>query len=157
VYGDASGRDPRVEVARQRWRDIDLDARRLVLHDTKNGERRGIFLAKPAVEELRLLNKVRDIEDDTVFPPYHVLTRAWDRAIVKAKIDKFRFHDLRHTAASYLAMNGASTSEIAEVTGHKTLAMVKRYAHLSNEHTLGVVDRMADKFLGSVGRSGGSS
>src|SRR4030095_105520 len=58
------------------------------------------------------------------------------------KVYNFRFHDLRHSAASYLAMNGASLAEIAEVLGHKTLAMVKRYAHLSEAHTAGIVARM---------------
>jgi len=57
-------------------------------------------------------------------------------------IEDFRFHDLRHSAASYLAMNGASLAEIAEVLGHKTLSMVKRYAHLSDSHKAGVVERM---------------
>ena len=67
---------------------------------------------------------------------------AWQDAVRRAGIENFRFHDLRHSAASYLAMNGASLLEIAEVLGHKTLAMVKRYAHLSEAHTRGVVERM---------------
>ncbi|MEE9147725.1 MAG: tyrosine-type recombinase/integrase, partial [Candidatus Tectomicrobia bacterium] len=54
----------------------------------------------------------------------------------------FRFHDLRHSAASYLAMSGASLVEMAEILGHKTLQMVQRYAHLSEAHTAGVVARM---------------
>ena len=45
-------------------------------------------------------------------------------------------------------MNGASLAEIAEVLGHKTLQMVKRYAHLSESHTLGVVERMNQKIFG---------
>ena len=69
------------------------------------------------------------------------IREAWEYAVKRAGIADFRFHDLRHTFASYLAMNGA-TLEIAEVLGHKTLAMVKRYAHLSEAHTRGVVERM---------------
>lgn len=57
---------------------------------------------------------------------------------------------LRHSAASYLAMNGASLAEIAEVLGHKTLQMVKRYAHLSDAHTAGVVTRMNEKIFGGL-------
>ena len=68
--------------------------------------------------------------------------RAWGNAVERAGIANFRFHDLRHSAASYLAMNGASLAEIAEVLGHKTLAMVKRYAHLSEAHTRSIVERM---------------
>ena len=59
----------------------------------------------------------------------------------------YKRQDLRHTAASYLAMNGASLAEIAEVLGHKTLSMVKRYAHLSEAHTAAVVERMNARYL----------
>ena len=70
------------------------------------------------------------------------LRYAFHQALREAGIVDFRFHDLRHSAASYLAMQGASLVEIAEVLGHKTLQMVKRYAHLSEGHTAGVVVRM---------------
>jgi len=69
--------------------------------------------------------------------------RAWQTALKRAGLEDFRFHDLRHCAASYLAMNGASLAEIAEVLGHKSLQMVKRYSHLSHEHTASVIERMA--------------
>jgi integrase len=52
----------------------------------------------------------------------------------RAAIHDFRFHDLRHTAASYLAMQGCTTLDLAELLGHKTLQMVKRYSHLSTAH-----------------------
>jgi integrase len=68
-------------------------------------------------------------------------------ALKHAGITDFRFHDLRHSAASYLAMNGASLAEIAEVLGHKTLQMVKRYAHLSEAHTARVVAKMNEKIF----------
>jgi integrase len=72
----------------------------------------------------------------------------WYAALETAKIENFRFHDLRHTAASYLAMTGATTAEIAAVLGHKTLKMVKRYAHLSDQHTGAVIERMTQKYFG---------
>jgi integrase len=90
--------------------------------------------------------KVRRLDTVLVFPSTSTKRRrirdAWEYAVKRANIADFRFHDLRHTFASYLAMNGASLLEIAEVLGHKTLAMVKRYAHLSEAHTRGVVERM---------------
>ena len=91
--------------------------------------------------------RVRRIDTALVFPdatgkrPLGI-REAWESAVKRADVTDFRFHDLRHTFASYLAMNGASLLEIAEVLGHKTLAMVKRYAHLSEAHTRGVVERM---------------
>lgn len=66
-----------------------------------------------------------------------------------AGLEDFRFHDLRHSAASELAMNGATTMQIAEILGHKTLQMVKRYSHFSNGHTLDIVRSMNDKIFGS--------
>ena len=74
--------------------------------------------------------------------------KPWETALRRASIENFRFHDLRHTAASYLAMNGATLAEIAEILGHKTFDMVKRYAHLSEQHTAGVVERMNRSIFG---------
>jgi integrase len=77
-----------------------------------------------------------------------VIDKAWQEAREAAGLPDVRFHDLRHSAASYLAMSGASLMDIAAILGHKTLAMVKRYSHLSEQHTTAAVDRMAEKFLG---------
>ena len=62
----------------------------------------------------------------------------------------FRFHDLRHSAASYLAMTGATLVDIAEILGHSTLEMVKRYAHLTEQHTSKVVARMNEQIFGRL-------
>ena len=56
---------------------------------------------------------------------------------------------LRHCAASYLCMSGASLIEVAEILGHKTLSMVRRYAHFTRGHTQGVMERMALQFVHS--------
>jgi integrase len=90
--------------------------------------------------------------DDRVFPGLQLdkplaIDAYWYQALSRAEIKDFRFHDLRHSAASYLAMSGATAPEIAAVLGHRQLQMVKRYAHLGEQHTAGVVSRMVDKFL----------
>ena len=82
-----------------------------------------------------------------IYQPIDIRT-AWESVLTKAKIEDFRFHDLRHSTASYLAMNGASLVEIAAVLGHKDLQMVKRYAHLTEAHTHGVVASMSKKIFG---------
>lgn len=135
------------------WKDVDLERGVIVLHETKNGERRAVALVGHALELVKGLSKVRRIDNPYLFPahnsPNHAdLRKPWEAALLKAEIVDFRFHDLRHTAASYLAMNGATLAEIAEVLGHKTLAMVKRYAHLSEAHTASVVERMNAKIFG---------
>jgi integrase len=113
-------------------------------------------LVPQVLEELKKLRKIRHIDDDLIFlhpksgkPSYFYFEKAWREARQRARIKDFRFHDLRHSCASYLAMNGATTAEIAAVLGHKTLAMVKRYSHLSDEHVRGVVEKTAAKVLGN--------
>jgi integrase len=71
------------------------------------------------------------------------LREAWTLALKAAGISNFRWHDLRHTAASYLAMSGVSLVEIAKILGHRTLAMVARYSHLSDGHIVATGDKLA--------------
>jgi site-specific recombinase XerD len=78
------------------------------------------------------------------------LRRPFEVALKAAEITDFHWHDLRHCTASYLAMNGASLAEIAEILGHKTLQMVKRYAHLSDGHVSNVVASMNAKIFGGA-------
>ncbi len=141
----------RGELLGLRWADVDLERGIAVAHHTKNNERRALPLSGQALDVLRDLGKVRRLDTDLVFADRRgrpsIPRKSWDRAVEAAEIDDFRFHDLRHTAASYLAMSGATLAEIAEVLGHKTLAMVKRYAHLTDQHTSEVVARMNRRFL----------
>lgn len=141
------------EVLGLPWENVDLHQGRITLHETKNDERRVVPLTGKALELLKEHSKVKRIDTPLLFPgkvypnkPID-LRAPWETALETAKIEDFRFHDLRHSAASYLAMNGASLAEIAEVLGHKTLQMVKRYAHLSEAHTAGVVGRMNEKIF----------
>jgi integrase len=135
------------------WRDVDFQRQTITLHDTKNGERRVLPLQGHALELIQQCSRGRRMDSDFVFPsrngkkPFD-LRRAWTAALKQAKIPDFHWHDLRHSSASYLAMNGATLAEIAEILGHKTLSMVKRYAHLSEAHTAGVVARMNEKIFG---------
>lgn len=145
----------RGEIMGLRWPDVDLGARRAILNSTKNDERRTLALVPQVVDQLKALRKVRKIDDDRVFSHDDTqiafrFNRAFKAAIAEAGVADFRFHDLRHTAASCLAMNGATTAEIAAVLGHKTLAMVQRYSHLTDQHVRDVVERTAAKVLADV-------
>ncbi len=144
------------EIMGIKWDDVNFKDGYIILHETKNGERRRIPLAGHAKDVLKALHDKREIASSLVFADFKTkikgkianMDNAWNNAVKTAKIENFRFHDLRHSAASYLAMNGASLAEIAEVLGHKTLQMVKRYAHLSEAHTSKVVARMNEKIFG---------
>ncbi len=142
------------EILHLTWQDIDLARGMIILEETKNNERRSIPLQGHALELVKAMKKIRRIDTDLLFPsrqdpnkPLYV-HGIWRATVKRAGIEAFRFHDLRHSAASALAMSGASLAEIADVLGHKTLQMVKRYAHLSEQHTAGVVARMNKTIFG---------
>jgi integrase len=135
------------ELMSLQWTSIDLKRRTIRFLDTKNGESRTVPLAETAVATIKEwrgdklpTGKVFSLATGTI-------DLAWQEARARARLDDVRFHDLRHSAASYLAMSGASLMDIAAILGHKTLAMVKRYSHLSEQHTTAAIDRMAEKFL----------
>lgn len=144
------------ELMGLKWQDVNLKDGFIILHKTKNGERRRVPLAGHGLELLLEHGKIRRLDTPLLFPSTKDplkpidLRRPFENALIAAEIADFKWHDLRHCTASYLAMNGASLAEIAEVLGHKTLAMVKRYAHLSDGHVSNVVASMNHKMFGGV-------
>lgn len=142
----------RGEILNLKWSDLDTSNHLVTFRDTKNGESRTITLTPYIAEILTLERKHRVILSPYIFPspsgkPADITT-AWREVLLKANLN-IRFHDLRHTAASHLAMNGASTLEIAAILGHKTLAMVKRYTHFSNSATAQTLKRMNAAIFGT--------
>ena len=147
------------EIMNLRWRNLiledDAEFGLILLETTKNGEPRGIPIVRSAYTAIKALKKEhvrprkgRVHQEALLFPseddpqkPVEI-RKAWNTALSRAKIEDFRFHDLRHTAASYLAMEGATAPQIAEILGHKTLQMVKRYSHFNKEHIAEVLTRM---------------
>ncbi len=147
------------EITKLTLKDIDLKREVAILRDTKNGETRSIPIVQKLkeilTEHIKTLDrfyKDRNVKIKWLFPRRDGLKpidirKAWTNARDEAEIEDFRFHDLRHSAASYLAMNGATLLEIAAVLGHKTLQMVKRYSHLSENHTKSIVEKMNKKIF----------
>ncbi len=134
------------------WQDVDLNTGLITLHETKNGERRTLPLSGYPLELLKGHSKVRRLDTKLLFPGKDptkpLLIRAsWVAAVKKGELSDFRFHDLRHSAASYLAMNGATLIDISAILGHKTLQMVKRYSHLTEQHTSKVLTSMNEKIF----------
>ena len=131
---------------------MDLKNGVLTFNQTKNDDMRSVPLLGNVLDLLRERNKVRRIDTSMVFPskvdPKNgiLLERPWRTALKKACIEDFRWHDLRHSAASYLAMSGVPMRSIAEILGHKTLQMVKRYSHLTLDHLREEINKMSEKF-----------
>jgi len=147
-------KEPKTPPKETAWGVIHLDKQAIVLHNTKNGEKRRVPLTSLAYQLLKQHAKIRRLDTTLVFPspknPQKPISfkRSWMTALKKADIDDFRWHDLRHCTASYLIMNGASLVETAEVLGHKDLQMTQRYAHLSDGHVSSVVESMNAKMFG---------
>ena len=104
-----------------------------------------------ALKILKELYNNKDCNSDFVFPSRKYpneptnINSAWKTALAKAGIEDFRFHDLRHTAATYLAQYKASQLDLSTILGHKSLEMVKRYSHLTHNHTKDVIKYMNDE------------
>jgi integrase len=145
------------EVRRLCWPEVDFQGGVVRYVRTKNKHSRAVPLIREAFLLLQRLAEARDPGLPWVFPavrgdraarPANVMP-AWYEAKKAAGIQNFRFHDLRHTYASYLAMSGASLRDIAELLGHRNIQHTMIYAHLTQSHTASVVERLAQRFLAS--------
>jgi integrase len=135
----------RTEMLTLKWDDINFKNKTAHLSKTKNGAQRILTLTNDIISELM---KFRE-NNGYIFPHpdypnnyFRNFDIHWQNALSLAKIHDFRFHDLRHTCASLLAMNGASLLEIAEVLGHKSITMTQRYSHLCTSHKAKLTDRV---------------
>jgi integrase len=147
----------KTELRLLRWGDVDFVRGVVRLEHTKNGEKRAVPLVGLGLQVLDAWQMTQRPGVPWVFPradgqqPVD-FWYAWLKARDMAGLGDFHFHDLRHTAASYLAMSGATLLEIAHILGHKHLEQTRRYAHLGQSYVRDVVERMAAQFLrGSQG------
>ncbi len=129
---DTGGR--RSELLGLDWRNVDLASRRITFIETKNGEDRSVRLCERAYQTLLALGPK---EQGPVFTwgskAVKDMRSSFAKACERAGIENFRFHDLRHTFASRLVQGGVPLYEVMNLTGHKSLSMVQRYAHLAPE------------------------
>ena len=143
------------EITGLKWKNIDMQHKQFHFLNTKNGEDRGVAITSNVYNELKQFRKVQNINSEYIFATKNgktilYLRGQFEKALKGAKIKDFHFHDLRHTAASFLAKGGASLLEIATILGHKTLAMVQRYSHLTKGHTADVLEAMNEEMFKNV-------
>lgn len=118
----------RGEILGLLWEHVDLSHATAHLPDTKNGEARTVPLSPAA--QVVLAGLPRSI-DGKVFPiGDNGFVHTFQRAAEKAGLENFHFHDLRHEATSRFFERGLDLMEVASITGHKSLSMLKRYTHL---------------------------
>ena len=127
----------RGEIAAMRWEHLDRRARVLLIPETKTRTPRRVPLSTAALGVLdqlprRLDGRVWAMRPDSI-------SQAFERVCKAADIEGLTFHDLRHEATSRLFEKGLNPMQVAAITGHKTLQMLKRYTHLRAEDLVGML------------------
>jgi integrase len=139
------------EITALAWNQVDLGQRWAIFPKTKNGTARGVPLTYAVcallAARLEARNKIEAPKDPEAFALWARvfptdITRAWHTAIVRARVEDFRFHDLRHSCASAMVKAHANLVEVAALLGHRTLSMTMRYSHIANAGTSSLVDRV---------------
>lgn len=132
---------------------INLEKRTIFLPDTKNGSVRTVPLTNKAYQAIKdaLAHPIGPTDTNLIFPgepgrdgkrkPY-VINRVWAQAMKRAEIDGLRFHDLRHEATSRFVEAGLSDQEVASITGHKSMQMLRRYTHLRTEDLVNKISQI---------------
>lgn len=148
------------EILRIKWSDIDLERRRIDIPEAKAGQRIQPITAALA-DSLRIEQARRPKDDVWLFPatrddaktPYRRdMDRQFQRAVIRAKLDptKVTPHVMRHTGITRLVMAGIDLPTIQRISGHKTLAMVMRYVHLTDDHIDRSIEAIGTAFLDAV-------
>jgi len=157
----------RGEILRLTWEDLDKKNGILYVKEAKNGDPRHVPMSARLQATLKALP--RRLGTDYVFTgglrhtpaggklrrplnqpvgkigkPFQDVDSAFRNACEKAGIVDFHFHDLRHTAASYMVMAGVPMKTVGEILGHKTATMTERYSHLTPEHKRQAVELLPD-------------
>jgi integrase len=137
------------ELTALTWKDVN-DAHALLSvtsQHAKSGRGRHVPLNSEAHDLLRIWKPVKALGGDYVFPGAEGtrlvdIKTAWMAILGLAGIDRFRFHDLRHTFASRLAMASVDLNTIRQLLGHSDIKMTLRYSHLAPEHTAAAVQKL---------------
>lgn len=144
------------EILNLTWENVDFDNKMFYFMRTKNGTNRGTPIHEHLCDELLKFkndSKVRSLKQDYVFrtesgkPHEYLIGKLFPIVVEKIGITDFRFHDLRHTHASYQAMGGKSQITLQNTLGHKSLAMTVRYSHLSENSLRKPINETGDTLL----------
>ncbi len=140
------------EIVSLQVEQVDLQRRILRLTQTKNGSARTVPLTKPAVAVFTaaLADPRRPQDTDLLFcgapgksgkrGPYR-FEKVWNDLKKRIGLADLHFHDLRHEAVSRFVELGLSDQEVAAISGHKSMQMLKRYTHLRAEELVARLDR----------------
>jgi len=137
----------RANVTGLQWSQIDLPRRTAWIHPDQAKARKAIAVPLSAAAVIVIREQIG--KHSTHVFTYHgnpiaqLNTKAWRKALVKVGIENFRWHDLRHTWASWHVQAGTPLHVLQELGGWECVEMVRKYAHLSSEHLTEYVDRLS--------------
>jgi integrase len=141
----------RMEIWGLKWDDVDLQNGFLTFNKTKTGAVRSVPIHGEALELLK--RRSQRLDTPLIFPsrknpavPFD-FRASFEAAVKRAGIENFTWHSLRHSAASFLIMSGVDLRTVAELLGHKSIAMTQRYTHLAPTHLSDAVKTMTEKYL----------
>lgn len=149
------------EILSLKWEHVDLVHGFILLDITKNGERREVpinetlretltVLFKGTKERPRRLDVPHVFYDAKTVKAYGDVKKSFASACKRAGVKDFKFHDLRHTFASHLVMQGVDLTTVKELLGHKTITMTLRYAHLAPSHKIKAVSVLDDALMAAM-------
>jgi len=136
------------EILGLKWQDMDFNRGIICLYNTKNGEKREIPINEMVKTALLRTLKHQDssyIFCDKTGRPFKDIKKSFFTALKKSGIINFYFHDLRYTFAPQLVMAGVDLNTVREFSGHKSLEMTLRYAHLSPDHKRRAADILSKR------------
>lgn len=121
----------RGEIFNLKWSNIDFDYGFIELLETKSGKSRKIPISESLMKVLNNIERVSEyvFVNPETNKPYNDIKKAWASALKRAKIENFRFHDLRHTVATRLAESNIDLVVVKEILGHADIQTTMRYAH----------------------------
>lgn len=154
------------EIAKLKWGDVDLSNGIIQIRDAKGGTRQS-YITEPVSEVLVRLNKLNSYEmNSLIFPSknnkkqlhisstyYRTVKKLGFNNGISDRQQRVCFHTLRHTFASWLAIQGTSLYEIKELLGHKSIEMTERYAHLMPSVKRKAVNMLAETFKEHIVKS----
>lgn len=141
------------ELLGLRWERVDLERRRITVLHSKNNEVRSVPVNRTlygVLEELGRKGRSGHVFRGPDGKALGDIKKGFAGAVRRAGIEDFRFHDLRHTFASYMVMSGVDLRTVQQVLGHTELKTTLRYSHLSTRH----VQESVEKLDGVMGRRG---
>jgi integrase len=143
------------ELLRLEWKDVGFATKTVTVHLSKTGKRRAVHLPDPASEALKRLRREGVVGPKRIFVDEQgaatnkfYLNFRWKKVRTAAGLVDFRWHDLRHSCASFLAQNGASLVEIGAVLGHSSPSITAKYAHLIAGKAVTGSEALAKKLRG---------